>query len=134
MSKKKPKLTKRVYRWYQQILILNDPDPYLIPRYLWSNNKPHNTIGHAACIFAIRWQSRSGIDIKKLQKIVINSKDPYAAYDFAKYVKDANVKRLGEVIISNGDAELMRAFADNVHGAKASRLHEYANLHDTFFS
>lgn len=128
---KKPKLTKRTYHWYQQILRGDDPDPWIPFRFY--SNPPKNTMGRAAYNFARRWQSRD-IDIKRLQRIVIESGDPIAAYEFAKNVKEANVRRLGEVIIGHGSAELMRAFADNVPGAKASRLRDYADLHDTFFS
>jgi hypothetical protein len=127
----RPKMTKRIKRWYLQILSGTDPDPYLVPRYLYVK-KHHTTIGHAAAIFAARWYGRD-IDIKKLQRIVINSNDANAAYHFAKNVPGANIKKLAYVVMKYGDASLMRAFADNIPEANKQILSDYALVHEAIY-
>jgi hypothetical protein len=124
-------MTKRIKKWYLQILSGNDPDQYWAPRYIYA--KKHLTsIGHAAAVFATRWNSRD-IDIKKLQRIVINSHDAIAAYHFAMNVPGANTKKLAYVVMKYGDAPLMRAFAMNVPNSDKDSLENFARTYEAIF-
>lgn len=65
----------------------------------------------AAYVFAQRWGGREGVDVKKLQRIVLTSGNPACAIEYARHISGANVRRLQDVVLRLGNASQMRRFA-----------------------
>jgi hypothetical protein len=126
-KKKKPKLTRRTWNWYRQILN-GGPGPDS-----WVTNPGFRELGWAAAVFATKWRSRD-INIKKLQTLVLKSGSAECAYHFAKNVPGANVKKLTEIVIKHGSSDLMRTFAREISGADKELLENWASIYDTFFA
>ncbi len=119
MSKsEKAGLSRRLLRQYQSILNGNGAVYFLWPS-IGSN-------GQAALIFAKAYGRRKGVDIKRLQGIVLRASDPSFAIEFARDVPGANVKRFQRRVIELGDPRAMRRFARSVPGAEIPRLEAYA--------
>ncbi len=71
------------------------------------------------------------IPIKGLEDIVVNASDVKDIYEFAKYVKWADVNRLSKAIVECEDAYAITSFAREVKGVSVSDLaKEVINLHD----
>ena len=80
----------------------------------------------AAYAFAKRWHGRKGVDLKKLQRIVLDWGSGECVYKFAMDVPGANVRRCQAVIMQDVEPEVMRLFAANVPGAYAPALENMA--------
>jgi hypothetical protein len=76
--------------------------------------------------FAKRWHGRKGVDIKKLQRIVLDWGSGECVYKFAMDVPGANIKRCQAAIMEDVEPEIMRLFAANVPGAYAPALENMA--------
>jgi len=130
---KKARLTRRLKRQYQAVLKL-DAEHWMWPCPGWSTNPRYFRRGHnydpawGAWAFAKEWQSRQDVDIKKLQRIIIRSNNPYVAYAFARDVKEANINRLQRLVIYSGDPDIMRIFANNIQGANQYLLNSLADV------
>lgn len=135
MAKKRARLTRRLKRQYQAVLALDAyhwmypcPGWKAKPRYFHQKTSYGYDPAWGAWAFAKEWQSRQDVDIKRLQRIVIKSGNPYIAYAFARDVKEANIKRLQQMVIYSGDPDIMRIFADNILGANQHLLRSMADI------
>ena len=63
-----------------------------------------------------------GADIKPLEDIIVDFKDPEMAYLFAKDVPGADIKRLEDVVAGSGNIEIIYLFAKNIPGADKKHL------------
>jgi hypothetical protein len=134
---KKARLTRRLKRQYQAVLEL-DAHSWMYPGPGWSNKNYHKYNKNrtnwdydpawGAWAFAKEWQNRQDVDIKRLQRIVIKSGNPYVAYAFARDVKEANINRLQRLVIYSGDPDIMRIFANNIRGANQYLLNSLADV------
>lgn len=61
---------------------------------------------------------------QKLEQIVIDSGDPYWAYEFAKDIRGANVSKLQQVVVDSGDPRRAFYFARDIRGANVSKLEQ----------
>ena len=71
-----------------------------------------------------RWAEKNmeGINLSKLEDIVIQYDYVYYIMDFAKYVKGANIAKLEDAIIKIDDASKIYYFAKEVQGANLYKL------------
>mgnify|MGYP006958005027 CR=1 FL=1 len=132
---KKARLTRRLKRQYQAVLKLDAyhwmypcPGWRANPRYFNQQTRSGYDPAWGAWAFAKEWQNRQDVNIKRLQRIVIKSGNPYVAYAFARDVKEANVNRLQRLVIYSGDPDIMRIFANNIRGANQYLLNSLADV------
>lgn len=120
------KLTRRQQSQYQSIVREDGSTDWAYPGpgspHWWMGNQVARSNGWSALTFAKRWGRRDGVDLKRLQRIVLRSGDPDCAYQFARDVPGANVRRLQRVVVEGGDPRIMRAFAKNILGADVQHL------------
>lgn len=122
MSSRKPGLTKRLARYYREILSGRaDPDAW----WLRGHYPPHYLNAMCAYSFAKRWQSRD-IDLMALQRIVISGHNPEMAYLWARDIPGASIKRLQQVVLEHGNLAQLRKFARDIPGANAPLLEKLA--------
>ena len=128
MSNKKARLTRRTYRKYQAILAADaqerSEEEFDWPPAGWSRGG--SSLAWAAWGFAKRWRGRKDVDLKRLQRIVLDWGTGECAYRFAMDVPGANVGRCQRAVMEDGDPETMRLFAANVPGAHAPSLEALA--------
>ena len=62
--------------------------------------------------------------ISRLEDIVIATKDSFYIYNFAFYVKGANIEKLEDAIIELGNVEYIYFFARDVKGANIEKLED----------
>lgn len=86
----------------------------------------------SAYAFAQKFGGRKGVDLSRLQNIVIRSNHPYWAYRYARDIPGANVWRLSLVVMKYGSADLMHHFAENIPGANRQRLEAAAIIQEVF--
>ena len=60
--------------------------------------------------------------MNKLQRTVIDSKNPKICYQFAKNVEHADIKALQKIVIDSKNAQYCESFAKNVKGANKKAL------------
>lgn len=84
------------------------------------------SLAWAAWAFAKKWHGRKGVDLKKLQRIVLDWGSGECVYRFAMDVPGANVKRCQAAVMKDVEPETMRLFAANVPGAYAPALEALA--------
>jgi hypothetical protein len=112
--KSRPRLTKRLERRYQELLIgwtgLNSR--WVDSRYSWTGEYH----GWAAFYFARQWRSRN-IDLARLANIVLRSNDAELCYRYAREIPGASIRKFQRQVIRYGTAELMRRFSREVSGA-----------------
>jgi len=127
-TRKKARLTKRLQSQYNQILQGNIPGHY---EYGYGFGWPiggagSGAIGWVAYLFAKEWSGREGVDLKKLQGIVLRSGDAECAWRFARDIPAANKRRLQTLVMQTGGANQMRKFAAHVPGADKQTLENLA--------
>lgn len=130
----KPKLTRRMRRHYDEIL---QRSPHGV-RHMWPHPcafpgmfpPQYGGSEWAAYMFCKRWKSRSGYNVKKLQRIVIVAGNPEVAYLFARDVPSACLDKLEKVVVEAGDPKWMKLFAD-LPGARKKILEDFAFLAET---
>ncbi len=62
------------------------------------------------------------IDKKISMKTIINSKNPYFIYEFAYYIKDADIEKLTDAIIKTKNVYYIYFFARDIKGSDSKRL------------
>jgi hypothetical protein len=77
-------------------------------------------------MFAKAYGQRRGVDLKKLQGIILGTSNSGIIVEFAREVPGANVRRLQKRVVELGDPSAMRRFARSVPGAEVWRLEAYA--------
>jgi len=118
------RLSKRQFRAYQTILGRRAPPSCdLCVQWLYKNEGVGAAAG--AWMFAKEYGRREGVDLKRLQLIVIQSKSSEYAYKFARDVSGANIRRLQKVVIRYGTAKQMALFAQHVPGANKALLEAF---------
>src|SRR5574343_1211762 len=114
------RLSRRQLRAYRIIVDQEQPPPacdvfmYCAPGLLGA--------AAGAWVFAREYGRKEGVDLKRLQAIVIKSKSPLYAYKFARDVPGVNVRRLQDVVIKYGSVHQMRVFAMNIPTANKPKL------------
>jgi len=64
-----------------------------------------------ALTFAREWGGRSGIDVKRLEGIVVRGPVPEVIARYAKEVPGANLRRITRAVVRTGDVRAMRVLA-----------------------
>ena len=130
MSYREARLTRRTYRKYQYILQAAADERELNYGELeWpptGAGRRGSGLAWAAWGFAKRWHARRDVDVKKLQRIVLDWGSGECVYRFARDVPGANVKRCQAAVMEDGDPGVLRSFAANVPGAHSPSLEALA--------
>ncbi len=71
--------------------------------------------------FAREWGGRSGVDVKRLEGIVVRGPDAKVMAQYAKEVAGASVRRIQKAVVRSGDVRAMRVLA-GVKGADRAYL------------
>ena len=126
-----PALTRRQDRLQKAILNLTAGDLYYYPGWQSYRTKPgtNPSAGMCAYFFAKKWQGRA-IDFYGLQRVVLYSNYPEAAFLFARDVRGANVRRLQKVVLYFGSPQWKRRFAAEIPGASAAWLESMAIIQE----
>jgi hypothetical protein len=118
------KLSKRQFRAYQTILDGRTPPACdLLEFWLYKNERVGAAAG--AWLFAKEYGRRDGVDIKRLQFIILKSDSPEYAYKFARDIPGANIRRLQDVVIRYGTAHQLKVFAKNIPRANKGKLEAF---------
>jgi hypothetical protein len=88
---------------------------------------------HAALQFAKSYGSRDCVDMKRLQRIIIESKNADCCYQFARDVPGANIRRLEYVVARYGELQTIRAFILNVPRANKRFLEGVITVKEVLF-
>ena len=122
----KPRLTRRQRCWYSEVISCLKEKPRQVFSYYWYCPRTKRAIedswawGAYGC--AKKYGSREGIDLKKLQLIVLKYGNADQLYKYARDIPSANVKRFQKALVEAGDHRLMKAFSDNIPGANQKYL------------
>lgn len=123
-EKKRPALTRSQNRQYQGILrrcaSYADVEAYHLSWMAYKGGEhAKRSLAWAAYYFAKRWNGRD-INMKKLQKIVLDWGDSKCLYEYARDVPGANIRRFAHAMVHANDPDMMRLFVANVPGVIAS--------------
>lgn len=121
------RLSRRQFRTYQSILA-GQLSPSIDFCYGWMPGP--KSVAYGAYVFAKEFGGKEGVDIKRLQNMVIKACDPYTAYQYARNIPDANIRRLQDVVIRYGNPKLMRVFAENIPMANKGKLEAFAIIRE----
>jgi hypothetical protein len=72
-------------------------------------------------------------NIEKHEEVIINSKNIFYCYYFAKYVPNANIKKIEKVIIDSKDVDFCYWFARDIPGSDKQSLSEVVLTSGNFF-
>lgn len=123
----KPRLTKRLQHLYNETIrgragSWHYPHPCA---YDWGSRggpSPARTSAWQAYLFAKEWHSRAGVDLKRLEGIVLRGGDAECVYRYVLDVPGASVRRAQRAVVACGAADVIRKFALNVPGADVQYL------------
>lgn len=118
-------LTKRQRRLYDEILRGRMWCPYASMFNIRSSGDPKFIAAHEAYLFARIFGRKRGVDVKRLQRIVMNTFVPNLWYKFARDVEGANIKKLETLTIKYGEASLMKKFSLNIPKANREKLEAF---------
>ena len=118
MSERKPALTRRLQRDYLQI-IHRSHNAYHDMWIWWQHGNPGHqaSVAWAAYYFAKRWHGRD-IDMKRLQKIVLDWGTAECLYKYARDVPGVNLRRFAIAVAKSGNADVMKLFVKNIPGIR----------------
>lgn len=124
MKRRSARLTKRLQRQYHSVLGRGSsqlfwPHPHAC--HSWQRTAPPNLKAWQAYLFAKEWQGRDGVDVKRLQRMVLDGTDGECMFLFARDVRKANVRRLQEAVTRCGQTGPMRRFM-NLPGCDADHV------------
>ena len=122
-------------RHYQEILREAKIGRFHGVNHMWPHpcsygRQPDGGVEWAAYLFSKRWKSRTGYNLKRLQRIVILSGNAEVAYLFARDISGASLDKLEKVVVEAGDPKWMKLFA-NLPGARKKLLEAFAFLTET---
>jgi hypothetical protein len=78
-----------------------------------------------AYLFAKVFGDKEDVDVKKLQRIVINERVPNLWYKFARDIEGANINKIQNLVIRYGMASTMNRFSLNVPKADKEKLEAF---------
>ncbi|MFA5202894.1 MAG: hypothetical protein WC708_00560 [Lentisphaeria bacterium] len=110
--KKKSCLSKRLQRQYQQVL-LGQAESWFYPHphaFGWGRHNS-STAEWQAYLFAKEWGNRIGVDLMRLQRIVIQSNDGECVYRYARDIDEANIRKLQRAVVRSGNPDAIRRFS-----------------------
>jgi hypothetical protein len=128
LSYRKARLTRRQshrYFWILQAAAEERTDD----KYDWpepGRGRRGSSLAWAAWDFTKRWYGRRGVDVEKLQRVVLDWGSGECIYRFAMDVPGANVRRCQAAVMEDAEPGVMRLFAANVPGAYAPSLEALA--------
>jgi hypothetical protein len=114
---RKAALTRRQRHVYLDIIRHVHKKPtYTCNHDIWVQHKwqCNESWARAAYGFAKQWGGRKGVDLKKLQHIVLKYGGAPVLYRYARDVPSANIKRFQKAIIETEDFKYVQLFADNI--------------------
>lgn len=133
----KARATRKMMQQYHEIMKRpTDGVNFMFPHPSsgWTNRRQRHPddcgLEWAAYHFCKRWRGRSGFNMRKLQRIVLDSGNPKAAYQFARDIKGACMDKLERMVVEAGDPKWMRLFA-TLSGARRSMLENFAFIAET---
>lgn len=116
------KLTRRQRRLYEDVLVGEETRHYYAHpcagSWQYGAGLEEVGIGWQAALFAAEFAGRKDVDLRRLEALVLKSRDPRCAYFFARHVPGADVAALLKLVESSGDKVVLSAFLKHVANAR----------------